>query len=135
MRGAVNDAADTLGIEIPELRWIATEQLEGDGTKELEGASAAWCAPGGPFRSLEGALVGIRWARESGLPFLGLYFYRCFFMNFSSRWHLPLLLVIFYTGAKRLYAPTLDQSGPMFFLAYGHALDPMMGVLKLLVSS
>jgi hypothetical protein len=71
----------------------------------------------------------------SGLPFLGLYFYRCFFMNFSSRWHLPLLLVIFYTGAKRLYAPTLDQSGPMFFLAYGHALDPMMGVLKLLVSS
>jgi CTP synthase (UTP-ammonia lyase) len=71
MRGAVNDAADTLGIEIPELRWIATEQLEGDGTKELEGASAAWCAPGGPFRSLEGALVGIRWARESGLPFLG----------------------------------------------------------------
>jgi hypothetical protein len=69
----------------------------------------------------------------SALPFLGLYFYRCFFMNFSSRWHLPLLLVIFYTGAMRLYGPTLEQSGPMYFLAYGHALDPFMGVLKLLV--
>jgi hypothetical protein len=70
----------------------------------------------------------------SALPFLGLYFYRCFFLNFSSRWHLPLLLAIFYTGAKRLYGPTLEQSGPMFFLAYGHALDPLMGVLKMLVS-
>jgi len=70
----------------------------------------------------------------SALPFLGLYFYRCYFMNFSSRWHLPLLLVIFYTGAMRLYDPTLEQSGPMFFLAYGHALDPFMGVVKLLVN-
>jgi hypothetical protein len=70
----------------------------------------------------------------SALPFLGVYFYRCFFMNFSSRWHLPLLLVIFCTGAMRLYGPTLEQSGPMYFLAYGHALDPFMGVLKVLVS-
>ena len=70
----------------------------------------------------------------SGLPFLGLYFYRCYFINFSSRWHLPLLLLISYTGAMRLYSPTREQSGPMFFLAYGHALDPFMGVLKLLVS-
>jgi len=70
----------------------------------------------------------------SALPFLGLYFYRCYFMNFSSRWHLPLLLVIFYTGAMRLYDPTLQQSGPLFFIAYGHALDPFMGVVKLLVN-
>jgi EpsG family len=70
----------------------------------------------------------------SGLPFLGIYFYRCFFLNFSSRWHLPLLLLIFYTGATRLYGPTLEQSGPMFFLAYGHALDPLMGIVKLLVN-
>lgn len=70
----------------------------------------------------------------SALPFLGIYFYRCYFMNFSSRWHLPLLLLIFYTGANRLYSPTLEQSGPMYFLAYGHALDPFMGVLKLLVT-
>jgi EpsG family len=70
----------------------------------------------------------------SALPFLGIYFYRCFFNNFSSRWHLPLLLVVFYAGAMRLYGPTREQSGPMFFLAYGHALDPLMGVLKMLVS-
>lgn len=70
----------------------------------------------------------------SALPFLGLYFYRCYFLNFSSRWHLPLLLLIFYTGAMRLYDPTLEQSGPMFFLAHGHALDPFMGIVKLLVN-
>jgi EpsG family len=70
----------------------------------------------------------------SGLPFLGLYFYRCYFLNFSSRWHLPLLLAVFYTGAMRLYGPTLEQSGPMFFVAHGHALDPFMGVVKLLVN-
>jgi hypothetical protein len=70
----------------------------------------------------------------SALPFLGIYFYRCFFINFSSRWHLPVLFVVFYTGSMRLYGPTREQSGPMFFLAYGHALDPLMGVLKMLVS-
>ena len=70
----------------------------------------------------------------SAIPFLGLYFYRCYFLNFSSKWHLPLLLLVFYTGAVRLYNPTLEQSGPMFFVAYGHALDPFMGVVKLLVN-
>jgi EpsG family len=70
----------------------------------------------------------------SAIPFLGLYFYRCYFLNFSSKWHLPLLLLVFYTGAMRLYNPTLEQSGPMFFVAYGHAFDPFMGVVKLLVN-
>jgi hypothetical protein len=53
--------------------------------------------------------------------------------NFSSRWQVPFLVVAFVSGAIRLYLPTLDQSGPMFFLAYGHALDPLMGVLKMFV--
>jgi CTP synthase (UTP-ammonia lyase) len=37
----------------------------------LDGASAVWCAPGGPYRSLDGAVLGIRYARESRVPFLG----------------------------------------------------------------
>jgi CTP synthase (UTP-ammonia lyase) len=69
--GAVGDAARTLGHRAPEIRWIATDQLAAKGTTALEGASGVWCAPGSPFKSMEGALEGIRWARESRTPFLG----------------------------------------------------------------
>lgn len=69
--GAVDDAAQHLAMRSPALRWIPTELLERDGTDVLTGASAVWCAPGGPFRSLDGALEAIRWAREAGCPFLG----------------------------------------------------------------
>jgi CTP synthase (UTP-ammonia lyase) len=69
--GSVGDAALQLGLDTPEVRWIPTELLKAKGARVLDGASAVWCAPGSPFRSLDGALLGIRWARESRLPFLG----------------------------------------------------------------
>jgi hypothetical protein len=68
------------------------------------------------------------------LPLLGLFFFRSVLINFSARWQLPVLVCSFVIGAYRLYVPTLDQSGPMYFLAFGHALDPLMGVLRMLVS-
>ena len=37
----------------------------------LVGAAGVWCAPGGPYRSLDGALEAIRWARETNVAFLG----------------------------------------------------------------
>jgi hypothetical protein len=66
------------------------------------------------------------------LPLLGIYFFRCLNLNFSERWQLPFLVFAFVFGAIRLYLPTREQSGPMFFLAYGQAFDPLMGVLKML---
>ena len=69
--GAIEDAAHHLGKSCPDVRWIPTDALERDGTGRLSGASAVWCAPGGPFRSLDGTLEGIRWAREGRVPFLG----------------------------------------------------------------
>jgi CTP synthase (UTP-ammonia lyase) len=42
----------------------ATERL-------LSDADAVWCAPGSPYASLDGALAGIRFAREHQRPFLG----------------------------------------------------------------
>jgi CTP synthase (UTP-ammonia lyase) len=68
---AVTHAAAAIGVPVPELRWLPTEQLASGGPAELVGAAAAWGAPGGPFASLDGALIGIRAARESGIPFLG----------------------------------------------------------------
>jgi CTP synthase (UTP-ammonia lyase) len=69
--GAVDDAARQIGCPAPEVRWVPTELLADQGPGLLTGAAAIWCAPGAPFRSLIGTLVGIRWARQSGIPFLG----------------------------------------------------------------
>lgn len=71
MAPAVAHASASIGIEAPELRWIATGRLATDGPQVLSGAAGVWCAPGSPYESLDGALAGIRWARETRVPFLG----------------------------------------------------------------
>ena len=69
---ALDHAAAALGVPSPTVRWVATDDLERDGgARLLAGADAIWCAPGSPYRSLDGALDGIRFAREQGVPFLG----------------------------------------------------------------
>ena len=67
---ALAHSADALGVEI-DVTWFATPTLEGSGVEQLADADAVWCAPGSPFLSLEGALAGIRFARERARPFLG----------------------------------------------------------------
>ncbi len=48
--------------------WLDTElALDAD----LEPYAGFWCVPASPYRSLEGALRAIRFAREMGKPFLG----------------------------------------------------------------
>ena len=70
--GAVADAAAHLA-ERPTVRWVGTEDLavEGGAKAELEGAAGVWVAPGSPYRSLEGALAAIGWARAHDVPLLG----------------------------------------------------------------
>jgi len=67
---AVAHAADRLGVEA-EVAWFDTPTLAIDAVGALAGCDALWCAPGSPYRSLDGALEGIRVARETGRPFLG----------------------------------------------------------------
>lgn len=67
---AVRHSAAALDLAV-EVRWHATEPLA---TAELDralGDDALWCAPGSPYRSLDGALRAIRFARERDLPLLG----------------------------------------------------------------
>ena len=71
IRPAVADAAAGLGCDPPEIRWVGTDVLADEGPGLLSGAAAVWRVPGGPFLSLDGALAGIRWAREANVPFLG----------------------------------------------------------------
>jgi len=61
-------AAQSLGIEC-EFQWVPTEQVRSDA--DLEPWDGIWCVPGGPYRSMEGALRAIRHAREHRVPFLG----------------------------------------------------------------
>lgn len=54
------------------VRWIPTSELGGAGTAAiLEPYDGLWAAPGSPYRSMEGALAAIRFARERQRPFLG----------------------------------------------------------------
>ncbi len=66
---ALAHAAAALGAET-QVRWLATEELARDarGLSELD---ALFIAPGSPYRSIEGALGAIRFAREGDLPLLG----------------------------------------------------------------
>jgi CTP synthase (UTP-ammonia lyase) len=48
--------------------WIATGDVR---ARRLEEFAGIWCAPGSPFRSLDGALAAIRFARETRVPFIG----------------------------------------------------------------
>jgi CTP synthase (UTP-ammonia lyase) len=68
---AMGHAADLLSVTA-RIEWIPTPDLEGAPVAAaLQGFHALWCAPASPYRSMRGALEGIRFARESGVPFCG----------------------------------------------------------------
>jgi CTP synthase (UTP-ammonia lyase) len=61
-------AANALGARV-DADWIATESILDDAI--LEPFDGVWCIPASPYRSMDGALRAIRFARETGRPFLG----------------------------------------------------------------
>jgi CTP synthase (UTP-ammonia lyase) len=68
---ALNHAAGLLSATV-NMEWVATPELERTPVGTALGRfHALWCAPGSPYKSMTGALEGIRFARESGRPFLG----------------------------------------------------------------
>ncbi len=54
-----------------EASWVGTSTLRDDAPARLDGFAAIWCVPASPYASTAGALSAIRFARESGRPFLG----------------------------------------------------------------
>jgi len=65
---ALELAAGALGASIHD-EWIPTQEIED--VSRLNGFDGLWCVPASPYRSTEGALRAIRFAREQGRPFLG----------------------------------------------------------------
>ncbi len=70
---ATNEAltltAARLGVSL-EYEWVPTDALPGHAADMLAPFEGIWASPGSPYRSMEGALEGIRFARESGRPFV-----------------------------------------------------------------
>ncbi len=71
---ATNDAIEhcSRALNQPvEYSWIGTEEVALRGGDRLAGFGAFWIGPASPYRSIEGALMAIRTARERRIPFLG----------------------------------------------------------------
>jgi CTP synthase (UTP-ammonia lyase) len=62
---ALRHAAEVLGNPI-EAVWLPTDQ-----PAEYENFQGLFGSPGSPYRSFDGALAGIRYARENKVPFIG----------------------------------------------------------------
>lgn len=67
---ALAKAAEALSLDI-EIEWLPTTMLEQNAERLLQKFSALWCAPGNTYQNFDGALRGIRFARENGRPFIG----------------------------------------------------------------
>ena len=68
---ALEHAAKDLGVSL-DSEWLPTLPLEEESSlKELKSFDALWCAPGSPYKSMDGALESIRFAREKDWPFIG----------------------------------------------------------------
>ena len=68
---SVTHAAEALGINVQSL-WIDTDTLDDDSADaRLAQCDAIWCGTSSPYRSMNGALRAIRFARDRGVPFFG----------------------------------------------------------------
>ena len=65
---ALGMAAEHSGLDV-QFQWLATEQI--NATTPLHTFDGFWCVPASPYRSTDGALQAIRFAREQQRPFLG----------------------------------------------------------------
>src|SRR5215469_8788615 len=67
---AIALAAQSLECDA-ETTWLPTPSLEHNTEQLLADYNALWCVPASPYKSMEGALCTIRFARERCVPFLG----------------------------------------------------------------
>lgn len=63
-------SGDSLGVLVSS-EWLPTDVLEGRAEEHVRRFDAVFCSPGSPYMSFDGALEAIRFARESGVPFIG----------------------------------------------------------------
>lgn len=64
------EMAATSSRQPVEWRWVRTSEIR-RAPNDLSGAAAVWAVPASPYANMVGVLDAIRWARETGRPFLG----------------------------------------------------------------
>ena len=68
---SVAHAAEALGLRAESV-WLDTDTLDNTSAEaRLADFSGLWCGTSSPYRSMEGALRAIRFARERDVPFVG----------------------------------------------------------------
>jgi CTP synthase (UTP-ammonia lyase) len=68
---SIKHAAEKLKITV-EVQWLPTDSLIApDIEKKLEAFDGLWAGPGSPYRSFDGMLRGIEFARRRDWPFVG----------------------------------------------------------------
>lgn len=68
---SIQHASKALKMTV-EAKWLPTESLQGkDLEQKLEAFDGLWAAPGSPYKSFDGMLRGIEFARRRDWPFLG----------------------------------------------------------------
>jgi CTP synthase (UTP-ammonia lyase) len=65
---ALRLAIAAAAVEV-EWQWVPTDQVSS--VSQVSAFDGIWCVPASPYRNMEGALLAIQYARESGCPFLG----------------------------------------------------------------
>ena len=71
---AIPEALKLVSEEIQanvDSHWLPTESLIENYRESLSSFNGLWCVPASPYKSMEGALNGICFARENKIPFLG----------------------------------------------------------------
>jgi CTP synthase (UTP-ammonia lyase) len=68
---SIAHASTALGIQTESV-WVDTDKLDsGDAETQLAGFDGIWLGTSSPYRSMDGALLAVRFAREIGVPFVG----------------------------------------------------------------
>lgn len=65
---ALQRAAEEAALRV-RYEWVPTESIVSP--RRVDAFDGLWCVPASPYRSMEGALLAIRCARESRISFLG----------------------------------------------------------------
>jgi len=72
---AIETSVQHAGLQLQisaEVTWLPTDSLLGpDLETTLEGFDGLWAAPGSPYKSFDGMLRGIEFARRRDWPFVG----------------------------------------------------------------
>jgi CTP synthase (UTP-ammonia lyase) len=63
-----NEALEHLKLSF---EWVATDTVAEPVERRLGTYAGVWIAPASPYRSMDGALAAIRYARERGVPLVG----------------------------------------------------------------